>query len=248
MNQVFEIGDKIEITRFNKKGSESHYGSQVLDFDGIRTLKIATPVESGHLVPLSVDEDCGICFFTKSGLYQCKIRIKDRYMVKKIGIMDALIVSEPEKFQRRKFFRLECNFGIQYRRFSAEEVRLRELLAADHFPNEKMKKECSDQLFEMIENWKDAIITDLSGGGIRFYLSERLEVGEPIELEIPLSLKAGIVPLRSFAHVISSEGRGGSAADFAARCEFDELTARQREQIVKFVFEEQRRRMSGGEK
>ena len=73
MDQVFEIGDRIEITHvtsaMNRKISDKKYASRVLDFDQIRTAKIAAPIQDGHLVPLNVGDDYDLCFFTKGLFY-----------------------------------------------------------------------------------------------------------------------------------------------------------------------------------
>ena len=133
MEKVFEIGDKLEITpvrsAFSYDKSEKKYASQILDFDDVRTAKIAAPLQDGRLVPLRVDEDVDLCFFTKAGLYQCRGRIKKRYGDNRVPVLDVLFVTDPQKFQRRKFYRLECTFEIRYRRLSKEELRLSEELA-----------------------------------------------------------------------------------------------------------------------
>ncbi|MEE3467731.1 MAG: flagellar brake protein [Eubacterium sp.] len=254
MEKVFAIGDKIEITpvksAFSYDRSVKKYSSQMLDFDDVRTAKIVAPIQEGRLVPLRIDEDIDLCFFTKAGLYQCRGRIKNRYMDNRVSVLDVLFVSDPQKFQRRKFYRLECTFDINYRRLSKEEIKLREDMKkakslGDTAAFESRKKE----LEELPQTWQTATITNLSGGGVRFHLRERLDAGEQIEVAIPLSMQNGVMPMKFMAHVIDCDQSDDSrekATD--ARCEFDGVTNREREMIVKYVFEEQRRRMSGGER
>ena len=244
MIRVFDIGDRIEITpvksKFSEDKPETRYASQLLDFDDIRTAKISTPLKDGRIIPLRVDQDVRLCFFTKSGLYQCKARIKKRYIEDKIPMLDVLLVSEPEKYQRRRFYRLECTYEIRYRRLSLEEVRIRRDLESGYGDEQELKK----QLEEIPEEWKTGVITNLSGGGLRFHLNESLEKGESIELDIPITLKNGVVPMRVFSHVIDCTGESINSKD--VRCEFDSIGNKERELVVKYVFEEQRRRMSGG--
>ena len=238
MNQIFSIGDKIEVTpvrsAFSYDKSEKKYVSQLLDYDNIR------------IVPLRVDEDINLCLFTKNGLYQCRGRIKNRSVDNRLSILDVLLVSEPVKFQRRKFFRLDCSFEIRYRRLSAEEMKLRRRLEERALLDEKEIAECEKELSELPEKWNTATITNLSGGGVRFHLREPLDMGEPIEVKIPLSLQSGVIPFRVFAHVVECTGESRNSKD--ARLEFEAITNKEQEMIVKYVFEEQRRRMSGGER
>ena len=244
MVRVFDIGDRIEITPvrsgFSEDESAQKYASQVLDFDDIRTAKISTPLKDGRIIPLRVDQDVRLCFFTKAGLYQCKARIKKRYIEDNIPTLDVLLVSEPEKFQRRRFYRLECTYEIRYRRISKEEAGIRSDLESGLGDAEELKEKLKD----IPENWQTGVVTNLSGGGIRFHLGESLDIGESIELDIPISLKTGVVPMRVFSHVIECTGDRPDSKD--VRCEFDSIGNKERELIVKYVFEEQRRRMSGG--
>ena len=83
MKVAFAIGDRIELmhikSAIGRKVSDKKYGSQLLDFDGDRTAKIAMPISEGKVIPLEIDDDYHLCFFTNSGLYQCTARIKKRY-------------------------------------------------------------------------------------------------------------------------------------------------------------------------
>ena len=83
MKVTFAIGDRIELmhikSAIGRKVSDKKYGSQLLDFDGDRTAKIAMPISEGKVIPLEIDDDYNLCFFTNSGLYQCTARIKKRY-------------------------------------------------------------------------------------------------------------------------------------------------------------------------
>ena len=254
MEQVFQIGDKIEITpiksAFSYDKSEKKYSSQMLDFDGVRTAKIAAPLQDGRLVPVRVDEDIDVCFFSKAGLYQCRARVKKRISDNRVSALEILLVSDPKKFQRRKFYRLECTFEIRYRRFSKEELKLREEIEhAKALGDEARIPALKKEMEELPENWQTATITNLSGGGVRFHLAEKLDEKEPIEVVIPLSLQNGVHPMKIMAHVIDCDYSDDSRAKATdARLEFDGVTNREREMIVKYVFEEQRRRMSGGER
>ncbi|MBO6108815.1 MAG: flagellar brake protein [Eubacterium sp.] len=254
MKQVFSIGDKLEITpvksAFSYDKSVKKYTSQVLDFDNVRTAKIAAPLVDGRLIPLRMDEDIELCFFTKAGLYQCRGRVKKRYSDGNVSVLDVLFVSEPQKFQRRRFYRLECSLEMKYRRLSREEIKAtQELERARILEDEEKIAECEQTLEAVEKNWKDAAVTNISGGGIKFHLPESLEVGETIEVDIPISAGRGAASMKMMAHVIeSSKSMDMRSSSADVRCEFDSIDNREREDIVKYVFEEQRRRMSGGER
>lgn len=66
MKAAFAIGDRIELmhikSAIGRKVSDKKYGSQVLDFDGDRTAKIAMPIREGKVIPLEIDDDYNLCF------------------------------------------------------------------------------------------------------------------------------------------------------------------------------------------
>ena len=247
MKVAFKIGDRIELTHSKsatgQKLSERKFGSQLLDFDGVRTAKIAMPILESRVIPLEVGDDYELCFFTTSGLYQCRARIRRRYSENNMHVMEVLFLTELTKYQRRKFYRLDCMFPVKYRLLSDMELQLRERIQADKWETEEEKDQCMAALEEIPKDWKEGTISDLSGGGLRFHGKDQLERGAVVEVMLPLSLKSGIVPLTFFARVIACMNYEGSRIAFEVRGEFINIEDAEREIVVKYVFEEQRRRL-----
>ncbi|MBQ6538371.1 MAG: flagellar brake protein [Eubacterium sp.] len=252
MTPVFKIGDKVDLVQKSSsaggKVSERQYASRIIDFDMIRTVKLSAPIQDGHLVPLSVGDDYDLIVFTKAGLYSCRGRIKKRYLEKKISVLDVLIISEFKKYQRREFFRLECSFNMAYRIITLEEKQLRVKLATDNFNTPAEKNECKEKLAKMEPEWLDATITNLSGGGVKFHSKDYFKKDEITEVKIPLQISTGFETLTFFARVIESTENMKMLKTFDTRCEFLSMSGRERELIVKFVFEQQRKKMSGGDR
>lgn len=233
MKAAFAIGDRIELmhikSAIGRKVSDKKYGSQVLDFDGDRTAKIAMPIREGKVIPLEIDDDYNLCFFTNSGLYQCTAQIKKRYTENRMYVMDVIFLTPLKKFQRRKFYRLDCLFPIRYRIVPKEQFEKRN--EAEH-DNEK------DEIL-----WEEGTISDLSGGGIRFHGNVECKKGDFVEIVLPLSLQSGIVPLSLYMKVVSCVHFEGSRVAYETRGEFLNINEKERETVIKYVFEEQRRRM-----
>ena len=233
MKVTFAIGDRIELmhikSAIGRKVSDKKYGSQVLDFDGDRTAKIAMPIREGKVIPLEIDDDYNLCFFTNSGLYQCTAQIKKRYTENRMYVMDVIFLTPLKKFQRRKFYRLDCLFPIRYRIVPKEQFEKRN--EAEH-DNEK------DEIL-----WEEGTISDLSGGGIRFHGNVECKKGDFVEIVLPLSLQSGIIPLSLYMKVVSCVHFEGSRVAYETRGEFLNINEKERETVIKYVFEEQRRRM-----
>ena len=222
MKVAFAIGDRIELihikSAIGRKVSDKKYGSQVLDFDGDRTAQIAMPISEGKVIPLEIDDDYNLCFFTNSGLYQCTAQIKD-----------VIFLTPLKKFQRRKFYRLDCLFPIRYRIVPKEQFEKKNEAEQD---NEK------DEIL-----WEEGTISDLSGGGIRFHGNVECKKEDFVEIVLPLSLQSGIIPLSLYMKVVSCVHFEGSLVAYETRGEFLNINEKERETVIKYVFEEQRRRM-----
>lgn len=233
MKVAFAIGDRIELihikSAIGRKVSDKKYGSQVLDFDGDRTAKIAMPISEGKVIPLEIDDDYNLCFFTNSGLYQCTAQIKKRYTENRMYVMDVIFLTPLKKFQRRKFYRLDCLFPIRYRIVPKEQFEKKNEAEQDHEKDEIL--------------WKEGTISDLSGGGIRFHGNVECKKEDLVEIVLPLSLQSGIVPLSLYMKVVSCVHFEGSRVAYETRGEFLNINEKERETVIKYVFEEQRRRM-----
>ena len=233
MKVTFAIGDRIELmhikSAIGRKVSDKKYGSQLLDFDGDRTAKIAMPISEGKVIPLEIDDDYNLCFFTNSGLHQCTAQIKKRYTENRMYVMDVIFLTPLKKFQRRKFYRLDCLFPIRYRIVPKEQFEKKNEAEQD---NEK------DEIL-----WEEGTISDLSGGGIRFHGNVECKKGDFVEIVLPLSLQSGIIPLSLYMKVVSCVHFEGSRVAYETRGEFLNINEKERETVIKYVFEEQRRRM-----
>lgn len=248
MDKVFfQIGDRIEMTKQAAAGdirkSDRKYGSMLMDFDGIRTVRLSMPIYEGRVIPLEVGDVYELCFFTGSGLYQCTGRITKRYIEDRIHMMDVFLITELQKFQRRRFYRLDCLFQIRYRVLSEVEQLLRRRMKEDNFETEEDRRICEGALEKIPKKWEDGSASDLSGGGIRFQCSKEWKKGTKFEVMLPLSFQKGIVPVTFDMSVVSCSRYGESLTVYEVRGEFENVTDSERETVIRYVFEEQRRRM-----
>lgn len=245
---VFEIGDRIELSHIRSAMgrvlSTNKYGSQLLDYNATGTVTISMPIFENKVIPLEVDDEYQLCFFTNAGMYQCNAKVIKRYAIKnKMYVVDMFIYTPLKKFQRRKFYRLECMFPIKYRILSEVERILIERLMENKFRSEEDKKACEETLEQMPKVWNEATVSDLSGGGIRFHSKTEVVPDTMIEVMLPLSLESGIMPAKFVMKVISCIHSAGSRIAYEIRGEFENVKDSDRDIVIKYVFQEQRRRM-----
>ena len=71
--EILTIGDKMDLHHiYSAMGgllAEKTYTSQLLDFDGIRHAKILMPIVGNRVVPLELQDEYELLFYTEKGMY-----------------------------------------------------------------------------------------------------------------------------------------------------------------------------------
>lgn len=243
----FHIGDRLELKQYSTTGgrpvSDTKYGSMLHDFDGVRTVKLSMPITEGRLIPLEVGDIYELCFFTSLGLYQCRGRIEKRYVENNVHMMDVLLLTELKKFQRRKFYRLDCVFPVKFRIISKAELSLRGEIEKDAFENEEDRELCEEACKKFPQDWLEGTVSDISGGGLRLSCPKKIERDTKMEVALALSFSNGIIPMKFIMNVLSCTPSEKSLHTFQIRGEFENVKDTDRETVIRYVFEEQRRRL-----
>lgn len=245
---VINIGDRIELThvrsRFRSRLSSRVYGSKLLDYDGKRSAKIAMPIYEGKIIPLQVGDEYDLCFFTTAGLFRCRARVSNRFREGKTHVIMMEFLSLPKKYQRRMFYRLECMEEIRYRVISEQERILMEFINSG-IEDEGRLQAYQAKLKGFTKEWEDAYLTDVSGGGVRIRIQCNQEVKPDsyVEVVMVFPIDGKNIRLQCTAKVVATMKNDGEKDTFELRCEFDRIEKEDRELIVKYVFEEQKRRL-----
>ena len=144
------------------------------------------------------------------------------------------LINNLEKIQRRQFFRLPCTIDMDF-----YEVRYDDKAESELEFCKKMYKNHAINSKNM--NTVKSVILDISGGGIRFSLSTPLEEGTYFMAQFSLALEECTQQFNIVCKVINCTQSLDNADRYFARSKFifDRMT--EREKIVRFVFEEERR-------
>lgn len=237
MDERINIGDKIELEKIETKliadpdKKPVVYISQVLDEGSGDSLYVAMPFQEGKLIPMSVEQELNATFFSKSGLLQSKVVVIGRFKKGSLFLMEIKFLTDLKKIQRRDFFRFPCRIPMEYRVVGGEEKRLVELDEQIELDKESLV-------------WKNGIMLDLSGGGIRFVSAFQEKKG--IILEVRFEITCGDEPemTYSYAKLLRTERNPNKNTLFDNRIEFWKLEGEAREKIIRFIFDEQRRNRS----
>lgn len=244
LRDYISLGNKLELVKIsnNENGENKTYVSKLLDFTEDDKAYIAMPIERGRIIPLGVGERYFIFFYTDNGLFQCKAVITSRFKHENIFTLEVQFISELEKYQRRQFYRMECNLDISYHVITDEEKLLESKVKLDKFERQEEKEECLKKLEELKSLWQEGTVTDISGGGLRFNSNGEIVSGDSGLVSLNLLTTEGMKNLILGIKIISSIRLVNHWGYHENRVQFKEITKDEREVIVKYIFEEDRRR------
>lgn len=239
VSDVIRIGNKIDIRVLQEveqaektDGSVKTYKSQVLDFRSNGNIEIAMPMEAGKLALLQLGVRYELVFFTKDSLYRAVGQVKERYKKDNIYMLEMELKSQPEKFQRREFFRYPCLMDFKFYQLTEEQAMLDSV--------EEIFAEIRDENF--YEKEQKGKIMDLSGGGIRFSTGQEQKQGTWILVELQLKSQTMDNQYYIVANVIeTSKIEAAAEYKFMSRAKFSIKNDRVREEIIRYIFEEERR-------
>ncbi len=225
------IGTKMEITRpFDRFTGElttnKSYISQVLDIR-YDELVCAMPIFEGRIIPLEVGSDYVAYFYTSQGIYKADVNAVSRSKEENIYTVNFKLQSELVKFQRREFYRLECTIEVRLTALTDEETMF--FLKESKLPN------------NLQETFLKAIIVDISGGGVRVFTPRQFNITEFVSLEFELKVLGKIKRFRLAGKVVMSSESPNMSDIYDTRIEFKRIAENDRADIVKYIFEQQRR-------
>lgn len=238
------LGSKVEVSRNVKlkNGEESPVlTSKVMDIIDDKTIVIAIPMNKMVNVPLSMNEEVDLFFYTNTIMLSVSARVKERFYDGKFPVLKMVFTRPLKKFQRRQFFRIECHIPFRFAVLQEEQSKsLLEFKGTDKFTKIKLQEHV-EELEETIVEWSDGIIVDLSGGGIRFITEKGLTRGDIILVSLSLQSGEEIEKITIVSRLISVEDKKEVQGKKEVRASFYKLKDTLRDSIVKFVFDEERR-------
>ena len=239
LSDIIGIGDKVEIRILQEvlQGYEvsekSHfYITKVHDVLSDDEVVLAMPMAAGGkviLLPMDIRYD--ICFYTKKGLYHCTAVIKDRYKIDALYELVISLTSPLQKYQRRKFYRIECMIDFRYYIVDdPKELAIEDVLEAYEY---HIKNNPND-------NMKHGTIVDISGGGIRSVIDHTIPKDEKILLFFNVSVDGLECKFGTFARVVTAQKIEHLEDKYEVRMEFLKMDRKEQEKIVRYVFQEER--------
>ncbi len=226
-------GSKIELEAIDRVLQEDgsykrkKFESKVVDIIDDDRIEILMPMEHTKLILLPVNGEYDIHFFTTKGLFQCLTRVVNRYKNGNLYLLEIELISNLQKYQRREYYRYSCLMPLNYRLLTTSESNAVDVTGHTGLDDE----------LPLIE----ANIVDISGGGMRFISSEDKGEDEYVVLKYSLENSRQFVHIAKVLGVKKLEGNPKDVK-YEFRCQFVNILNGEREQIIRFIFEEERKK------
>lgn len=227
--KYFTPGVKIEIhpiyrAMAKEQDTSKIYLSKVNQILEDNKIEIMMPMEQAKYVLLPKDAIYNMITYSANGLHQCNVKIGNRYKNGNVYIQIVEIVTPVKRYQRREFYRYDCSLPVYCRHLSPEE---RDTLDWDQ---DVRGIECT--------------AIDLGGGGIRFLTTAVFDVQVPVVCIIPLEMKGQMKEIQAMGKILSIKPVKQERESREVRVQFEKISNVAREEIIQFIFEDERKRRS----
>lgn len=235
---VLRSGDKIDIHVTKREAAlmqgnvmAKKYKSSVYDVISNEEVQVAMPMEGNKIVLFETGVRISLIFYTKRGLYSGEGLVTKRFKEDNHYVMTVSAMAPLKKFQRREFFRINKVIDLKYCCISEDVAALpttEELFMTTQNP---------ENHYETLQGK----ILDISGGGIRFSSEEAMEKDSYILSVFQLTNSLLDKTFYLVAQIIESVPTSGSKEKrYINRAKFMLKNLKDREAIVRYIFEEER--------
>ena len=165
-------------------------------------------------------------------MYRCIGQIVERYKKDNLYMLEVELKTQLERYQRREYYRYNCTIDVdfyvlneEHKTIESTEIIMQDLLDMD-FTEERCK----------------GVIVDLSGGGMKFRSEVQLKAGDQILVLLRLINARMDKQYQILGEVIEcTEIRVEKMRAYESRVQFSIKDNKIREEIIRYIFEEERR-------
>lgn len=227
---IIQAGDKVDICLVKqmeeekKTGIRAHvYKSQVTDIYKNGGLELCMPMEENEYILLPIGVRLELFFYSKSGLYCGTGIVEERYKSNNMHMMRVSLKSRLYKYQRRECHWMSCAAEMEYFDITAAQA-----LGA----SSRQQQELADALRKRAGQ-KRGSVTAMSGAGLRFVT----DAANKKDCYILIKIQDNLIP----AYIFSSEALPDRQNLFENSAEFIIRDHRMQDDIVRYIFDEERK-------
>ena len=213
--KAVNLGEKIEIVTGFNSDNERVYFSMIQDIISEHIFLITLPMSEGESAFLHLGEEIRVCYFRPHGQYWFQAKVIDRYKQDNIYSFKIQKISEVTRLQRRNYFRLQKTIPVKVDIFSLND------------------KETINTLY--------GYTLDIGGGGLAIVLDSSISRNTKVKCTFTLDSSSNIGTIQTKGKVIRSNPSQNMEDKFEVGICFEDISDQLRDEIIKFIFEEQRR-------
>lgn len=232
MQQIIAVGDKVDMEILIRGQLQTDddkrrvLSCRVMDLPGTNIVRISMPFHEGRIVPLSIGDQYAMNVYAKKGIYGSRYVVVNRLKEGNIFLADMEMQEPLKKVQRREFFRHDCRMPASYRMVPIDE-----------------KEHLSPEELECVE-WKKGVILDISGGGLRMVSEYQEDTSLLIQVRFSITYEDRIEDVIEYGKLLTSVQCQNSKMLYEQRVEFEQIEDKEREKIIHFIFDEERKKIS----
>lgn len=239
VSDIIRLGDKIDIRVFQQSGNREKYNksevyrSQVLDIKKNGNFEIAMPTEKGKIILLPLGVRFEFVFYSYNGaLYKSIGQVVERYKKDGFFMLEIQLKRPLEKFQRREYYRYNCTLDVK---FYILDEKQKQMESSDEVYLDLMKKGFNESVYY-------GITVDLSGGGMKIRSTQELIPDDKVMVLLRLANDKMDKQFYVLCNVVSCiEVHMPAKVLYESRLIFSISDNRIREEIIRYIFEEERK-------
>lgn len=230
-------GDKVElkstVSVVLPDGTEGvkTYRTSIHDVLEDGRFEIVMPMENTKLILLPIGGEYDACFYSYGRMYTATVMIVDRQKTNGIYTITAELTTGLHKYQRREYYRFNCIVEMKARQLTERET-------------ESFKRGYTFVVSD--EGMVRGVIVDISGGGARFVSRTLFEEGCYLMMDFSLCIMGIERPFLLAAKVICSNEIENRTQEYENRVKFEFISSAEREEIIKYIFDEERKNRKNG--
>ena len=239
VERIISPGDKVELKSTDvvqlPDGTEGTKLYQSLVYDVLEDgrLEIVMPMEQTKMVLLPIDGEYEACFFSNGAMYRAIIRIVDRQKNENTYILVTELITDLARFQRREYYRFNCVIEMNLKEITLNEAQTIGKNLSHLVSDEEMQK---------------GVIVDISGGGLRFLSSKPMKQGSLLYLKFKLPIAGEQKEFTLASKLVTTKVLEKSQDEYENRVKFLFIDNTTREEIIKYIFDEDRKNRKNGKR
>lgn len=242
-NNYISIGNRVEVIRKSQGVIESsdELTSKVVDASDDRKFKLTMPKSKTDTILLDIGEEPLMYFNTSHGILSGRAVVVDRFFEDNSAFIMVELITELKKVQRRQYYRLQCSIAARIHVLTRTEKFEIGSFTGDAKTIKEEKNRYINNVANITADWFNCMLVDLSGGGIKCVADKKIEVGELVILDIELGEESIISRYFLLMKIKACNKQTNAGGEYEIRTEFAEMKDSDRDAIVKFIFEEERK-------